>query len=142
MSATYSSSLKRLLLLFVLTSGFKRNESQASAAPVGDIPVSLAGTTTTVYHADDGRCYEESISGSEVTCPVRLRPLPVSEQIPVTPVVIFGLMFSICLAMNYFIKTNQQQNDQKDTTSTELPPPEYCASLPEAQNADERREPS
>ncbi|KAK0199660.1 hypothetical protein DFS33DRAFT_1387971 [Desarmillaria ectypa] len=85
MSPTHPSSLKRLLFLFVLASGFKHNESQASAAPIGDISVFHAGTTA-IYHTDDVRCYQGSISGSEVTCPVPLQPL--SEHITITPIAV------------------------------------------------------
>ncbi|SJL08965.1 uncharacterized protein ARMOST_12341 [Armillaria ostoyae] len=131
MSATHSSSLKRLLLLFILTSGFKHNESQASASPISGMLISKAGVTT-VYHADNGRCYDGSISGSEVTCPVPV--LPITLRFPVVPVAVWGLVFSICMTMNYFVKRNQRQKELKESTSTELPPPEYCVPLPEAQN--------
>ncbi|PBK64894.1 hypothetical protein ARMSODRAFT_978842 [Armillaria solidipes] len=140
MSAIHSSSLKRLLL-FILTSSFKHNESQAYASPINGMLISKAGVTT-VYHADNGRCYDGSISGSEVTCPVPV--LPITLRFPVVPVAVWGesfssnsyqgLVFSICMTMNYFVKRNQRQKELKESTSTELPPPEYCVSLPEAQN--------
>ncbi|KAK0186336.1 hypothetical protein F5146DRAFT_1065512 [Armillaria mellea] len=131
MSATHSSSLKRLLLLFILTSGFKRNGSQTYASPISGMLISKAGVTT-VYHADDGRCYDGSISGSEVTCPLPV--LPLTLRFPVVPVAALGLWFCICVTMNYFVKRNRRQKELKESIPTELPPPEYCVALLEAQD--------
>ncbi|KAK0217502.1 hypothetical protein EDD85DRAFT_868527 [Armillaria nabsnona] len=128
---------RRLLISRSRTGGcrcplsFKRNGSQAYASPISGMLISKAGVTT-VYHADNGRCYDGPISGSEVTCPVPVQPI--TWRFPVVPVAVGGLWFSICMTMNYFVKRNQRQNELKESTSTELPPPEYCVSLPEAQN--------
>ncbi|KAK0211896.1 hypothetical protein IW262DRAFT_1497727 [Armillaria fumosa] len=131
MSATHSSSLKRLLLLFILTSGFNRNGSQTYASPISGMLISKAGVTT-VYHADDGRCYDGSISGSRVTCPVPV--LPLTLRFPVVPVAGFGLWFCICITMNYFAQRNQRLKELEESTPTEVPPPEYCESLLQAQD--------
>ncbi|KAK0493492.1 hypothetical protein EDD18DRAFT_1178435, partial [Armillaria luteobubalina] len=101
MSATHSSPLKRLLLLFILTSGFNRTGSQTYASPISSGILISKTDVTTIYHADDGRCYDGSISGSEVTCPVTC------------------LWFCICIAMNYFVKRNQRLKELNGSTSAE-----------------------